>query len=98
MNLKKYIIIQEKLCHNTGRFKMFVFNKSVASYSSEDSQKMKSFKCDGLQEEFRHIRVDLETGKVVVFRSPVSAFPSGVEVYLHDDDKQEQTSIIDSNA
>ncbi len=95
--MKRYIIIQEKLCNNTGRVKTFVFNKSHPAFSSNDQQELNQFDCNGFQQPFRHIEIDLESGVVTIARATVSEFPNGVQLFVHDHDRDETTQIIHSD-
>ena len=94
--MKDFIIIQEKYCPKTGRFKTYVFNKSVDTFSSEDQAAMKDFECKGMQPEYRHIKINTKTGEVVIMR-PLSTTFENVMFFTHDDDKEENTLVIDSN-
>ncbi|MHA2300429.1 MAG: hypothetical protein ACXACD_05700 [Candidatus Thorarchaeota archaeon] len=96
--MKRYIIIQEKLCQETGRFKTFVFNKAQPAFSSKDQQELKQFDCQGFQQPFRHIEIDLESGVVSIARSTISEFPDGYQLFVHDHDRDETTQLIQSDA
>jgi len=95
--LKDYLIIHEKYCEETGRFKTYVFDKAVQQFSPRDSDTMKDFDCKGTQQPYRHIEIDLKTGRVVIMRPTSSSF-DGVQFFTHNDDKNEITHVIDSNA
>ena len=96
--LKKYLIIHDKLCHDTGRFKIVVFKKDISTYSSKDLEILENFRCDGFAYDYRQIIIDLKTKKVRILRPAVSEFPDGYRQVTYEDDKEEIVEIIDSDA
>ena len=96
--MSTYIVIQEKLCQATGRFKTFVLVKHTPLLSTADNNKLKEFECRGSEQPFRHIQIDLESGRVTVMRPDVSEFPGRLKLFTHASDKYETTQIVESDA